>query len=363
LHLAAVLAALARQLPARLPALQGVLTDGTLEGPPVAPQEAALERLRRRLAGVQERLQFCARAGEASHVYFLEATAPNEAERRPGWTLLAQPIEISRILAEWWTRQPTVICTSATLTTGQGSFTFLAGRLGLPAAETLTVPSPFDYPGRVRLVVTPVAGQDEAGHGYYAALAQCMADLLEAAPGKALLLFTSYRALDAVWQRLAGDPRLAGWRLLRQGNEPTAVLTQALRSAGAASRMAVCATRSWWQGVDVPGMRLVVIVKLPFPQLGHPLTEARLASIEQSAGRAFPHYMLPQALITLRQGVGRLMRTERDYGAIAICDARIERQAYGRQFVQALPAVPILRSAAELRAWIASMEPARLVPA
>ncbi len=366
LRLVPLLTALTQPLPGAPQHPPGILTDGgigEIAGEPVSAEEAALERLRARLEGVQARLHFCAQVTDPNHVYFLEATG-TEGPHRPGWVLQAQPITVAAVLAEWWAQQPTTICTSATLSTGQAqSFTFMANRLGLFTAETVTVPSPFDYLRRTRLVLTPVAGQEGSSQGYYAALAHCMTDLLEAASGKALLLFTSNRALEAVWNRLADEPRLATWRRLRQGAAPAALLTETLRSAPLGARIVVCATRSWWQGVDVPGLRLVAMDKLPFPQMGHPLTEARLAHLERGGGRAFPQFMLPQALITFRQGFGRLMRSERDFGAVAICDARLDRQAYGRQFVQALPAtIPILRSARELHAWIAQME-AGLTPA
>src|SRR5699024_4822719 len=133
----------------------------------------------------------------------------------------------------------------------------------------------------------------------------------------------SHRALDAVWRRLASGFRMAGWRLARQGDQTQTQLLQTLRAAGEDEQAAVFATRSWWQGVDLPGLRLVVMDKLPFPQLGDPLVAARLAQIDAAGGSSFQQYMLPHALITFRQGFGRLMRTERDYGAVAICDERL----------------------------------------
>jgi ATP-dependent DNA helicase DinG len=178
---------------------------------------------------------------------------------------------------------------------------------------------------------------------------------MDAAGGKCLLLFTSHHALDAVWQRLS-IMRIAGWRLYRQGETSQAQLIAALRQAAPDDRIAMFASRSWWQGVDLPGMRLVVMDKLPFPQLGDPLVAARSTQIEDLEGQSFRRYMLPLALIAFRQGFGRLMRSEHDFGAVAVCDARLGTRQYGARFLEALPAgIPVLGSSDELRAWVRSM--------
>jgi ATP-dependent DNA helicase DinG len=152
---------------------------------------------------------------------------------------------------------------------------------------------------------------------------------------------------------------MAGWKLGRQGDSTQQILLQTLRQADESDRAAVFTTRSWWQGVDLPGMRLVIMDKLPFPQLGDPLVAARLSDIDANGGSSFQQYMLPQALIAFRQGFGRLMRTERDYGAVAVCDERLQRRGYGDRFLAALPPdIPTLRSADALRAWIREMQSA-----
>jgi ATP-dependent DNA helicase DinG len=247
------------------------------------------------------------------------------------------------------------VLTSATLSDGH-SFDFFTERLGLGRIRSLAVPSPFDYANRTRLVLTPVAGQDNPGPDYYERLSVQIATLMDAAGGKALVLFTSHRALDEVWARLASGLRMAGWRLARQGASTQNLLLQDLRRADEDDRAAVFATRSWWQGVDLPGLRLVVMDKLPFPQIGDPLVAARMSHLEANGGSSFQGYMLPQALIAFRQGFGRLMRTERDFGAVAVCDERLVARTYGARFLAALPpGIETLRSADALRVWVRVM--------
>jgi ATP-dependent DNA helicase DinG len=318
----------------------------------MSEHEAALTRLSRRVAGLANRVRTCAMGGDPLLVYFVEQSGGVGADL--GYTMYAQPVEVGPFLADWWEEQSTIL-TSATLSDGR-NFDFFAGRLGMERPRALAVASPFDYATRTRLVLTPVAGQEAADADYYNRLTWQIAKLMDAAGGKALILFTSHRALDEVWGRLGSGLRMAGWRLARQGDTTQALLLQTLREAGEDERAAVFATRSWWQGVDLPGMRLVVMDKLPFPQLGDPLIAARLSQIDAQGGSSFQQYMLPQALIAFRQGFGRLMRTERDFGAVAVCDERLHNRRYGKQFLAALPeGLETLNSADELRAWIRSM--------
>jgi Rad3-related DNA helicase len=314
--------------------------------------ETAALRAAKRAASLADRLRTVTAVADPLLVYYVEA-AGTPGATLPGYTLLALPLEVGPFLEAWWEEQATIL-TSATLSDGQ-SFSFVGGRLGLGRTRKLIVPSPFDFAGRTRLVVTPVPGQEKSDEAYFTRLADQMARLMDAAGGKCLLLFTSHRALDAVWKRLS-IMRIAGWRLIRQGDASQAALMDTLRAAAPDDRLAMFASRSWWQGVDLPGMRLVAMDKLPFPQLGDPLVSARSAEIERLEGHAFRLYMLPLALIAFRQGFGRLMRTEGDFGAVAICDARLATRQYGARFLEALPeGIPVLGSSDELRAWVRSM--------
>ncbi|HMA33281.1 MAG TPA: ATP-dependent DNA helicase [Chloroflexia bacterium] len=326
------------------------LDGATLEQ--LSEADTAAVRASKRAASLADRLRTVASGDDPLLVYYVEQAGAAGAGL-PAYILLALPLEVGPFLESWWEQQATIL-TSATLSDGQ-SFTFFSARLGLARPRKLIVPSPFDYPARTRLVLTPVPGQERPDAAYYGRLADQIARLLDAAGGKCLLLFTSHRALDAVWQRLQ-ILRIAGWKLYRQGEASQGQLMQALRQAGPDDRLAMFASRSWWQGVDLPGMRLIVMDKLPFPQLGDPLVAARNAQIEDLEGHAFHLYMLPLALIAFRQGFGRLMRTERDFGAVAVCDARLGRRQYSPRFLEALPeGIPVLGSSDELRAWMRSM--------
>jgi ATP-dependent DNA helicase DinG len=318
-------------------------------------RKAAALRASQRLLSLANRLRTCCTGGDPLLVYFAESGGGTH--EGPQYTLTALPIDVAPFLNDWWEGQSTIL-TSATLSDGR-SFDFVAERLGLGRLRNLLVPSPFDYAHRTRLVLTPVTGQGANDSDYFERLSVQIATLMDAAGGKALVLFTSHRALDEVWRRLASGLRMAGWTLGRQGDSTQQILLQTLRQADEGDRAAVFATRSWWQGVDLPGMRLVIMDKLPFPQLGDPLVAARLSDIDANGGSSFQQYMLPQALIAFRQGFGRLMRTERDYGAVAVCDERLQRRGYGDRFLAALPPdIPTLRSADALRAWIREMQTA-----
>jgi len=317
--------------------------------------EAAMLRAGKRATSLADRLRTICAVSDPLLVYYAETAGPPGAGLR-GYTLLALPLAVGPFLEAWWEEQATIL-TSATLSDGH-SFSFFSERLGLSGPRKLLVPSPFDYPGRTRLVVTPVPGQDKGDAAYFNRLADQIARLMDAAGGKCLLLFTSHRALEAVWSRLS-IMRIAGWKLYRQGDGTQAALLGTLRHGAPDERIAMFASRSWWQGVDLPGMRLVVLDKLPFPQLGDPLVAARNAEIERLEGHAFRLYMLPLALIAFRQGFGRLMRTERDFGAVAVCDARLTTRQYGARFLESLPeGIPVLGSSDELRAWVRSMSAA-----
>ncbi|MGI8586217.1 MAG: ATP-dependent DNA helicase [Chloroflexia bacterium] len=314
--------------------------------------EAAALRASKRAASFADRLRTVCAVDDPLLVYHVEEGAAADSGLHE-YTLLALPLEVGPFLEAWWERQATIL-TSATLSDGE-SFSFFSDRLGLARPHRLMVPSPFDYPNRTRLVLTPVPGQEQPGRTYYARLADQIARLMDAAGGKCLLLFTSHRALEAVWAQLQ-PMRIAGWRLYRQGEAPQAQLLAALRGASPDGKVAMFASRSWWQGVDLPGMRLVVMDKLPFPQLGDPLTAARSEQIERLDGQAFHRYILPLALIAFRQGFGRLMRSESDFGAVAVCDARMVTRSYAARFLEALPEdIPVLGSSDELRLWVREM--------
>jgi len=252
-------------------------------------------------------------------------------------------------------RRAAWIFASATLALA-GDFTHFAARLGLQEAASLCVPSPFDFESQA-LLYLPGDMPDPASEGFLRALLQVAIPLLAAAEGGAFLLFTSHRMLAAAARLLreAGT----GHELLVQGEAPRERLLQHFRKSG---RAVLLGTASFWEGVDVQGaaLRLVLIDKLPFSPLDDPLTRARIEYLEAHGGNAFRDFQLPEAALALKQGVGRLIRSERDRGVVVICDPRVTSRGYGRSLLAALPPMRVTRDAAEtvafLRRCVADLE-------
>jgi ATP-dependent DNA helicase DinG len=236
------------------------------------------------------------------------------------------------------------IFTSATLAVGD-DFSHSAARLGLPEAASLRLDSPFDFRSNARLYL-PTGMPEPASGGYTSAVVEAARPLLQASGGRAFLLFTSHRALReaaALLQR-PGDS-LASFPLLVQGDAPRDKLLERFRTLGDAILLG---TSSFWEGVDVRGdaLALVVIDRLPFASPGDPLLQARLELIRQNGGQPFRDFQLPQAVIALKQGVGRLIRDYDDRGVVMICDPRLSGRSYGRAFLASLPPMPVIRDRA-----------------
>ena len=231
------------------------------------------------------------------------------------------------------------VFTSATLSLGEdfGPFT---GRLGLDGCATLKIDSPFDFP-RQSLLYLPRHMPLPASPEFLPSVMEVARELIEASGGGAFVLFTSHRALAAgasLWrERYPGG---ASYRLLVQGEGPREQLLREFREDGSA---VLLGTTSFWEGVDVKGsaLRLVVIEKLPFASPDDPLVRARVEHLEATGRSAFREYQLPEAALALKQGVGRLIRSEEDFGAVAICDPRLTGRSYGKVFLRALPPMTV----------------------
>ncbi|HEY6516440.1 MAG TPA: ATP-dependent DNA helicase [Steroidobacteraceae bacterium] len=233
------------------------------------------------------------------------------------------------------------VFTSATLSLGE-DFTPFTGRLGLDDCTTLKIDSPFDYP-RQSLLYLPADMPLPASPQFLPAVMEVALELIEASRGGAFVLFTSHRALAgaaALWR--GQHSRTAGYRLLVQGEAPREQLLREFREDGSA---VLLGTTSFWEGVDVKGsaLRLVVIEKLPFASPDDPLVRARVEHLEAAGKSAFREYQLPEAALALKQGVGRLIRSEDDFGAVAICDPRLMGRGYGKVFLEALPPMTVSR--------------------
>jgi ATP-dependent DNA helicase DinG len=267
-----------------------------------------------------------------------------------GFVLQFTPFEIAERLREFVEARPCAwVFTSATLAIGE-DFSHFSARIGLPAARTLQIQSPFDYCAQARLFLPPSMPEPQDPR-YAAAFIDACAPLLEAARGRAFLLYTSYRALgegvSALERRFPTPP----FPVLVQGQAPREALLTQFRALGNA---VLLATGSFWEGVDVKGdaLCIVAIDKLPFAAPDDPLLAARLEGIRRRGGNPFVEYQLPQAVLALKQGVGRLIRDFDDFGVIVLGDPRLKNKSYGRIFLAALPPAPVVRDAAAAAAFL-----------
>ena len=262
-----------------------------------------------------------------------------------GFRCQRTPLDVSGPLREHRERSHAAwIFTSATLAVG-GDFGHLAARLGLVDPPTLLQPSPFDWP-RQALCYLPPNLPEPASRGYGTALIAALWPVLQASNGRAFVLFASHRALREAAETLRDAP----WPLFVQGEAPRATLLQKFRESG---NGVLLGSASFREGVDVVGdaLSVVVIDKLPFAAPDDPVFEARLEAIRREGGNPFRDEQLPQAVIALKQGVGRLIRSETDRGVLVLCDPRLVGKPYGRLFLDSLPPFARTREVADVQAF------------
>jgi len=287
--------------------------------------------------------ELAARLAEISHAEEHEGARSVELTQR-GFLLSLLPFDVAERFAKMSGRTPAAwIFTSATLSVGE-DFSHFTARLGLGEAETLAIASPFDFESQA-LLYLPTRLPDPASPEHTPAVIEAAVPLIEASAGGAFVLFTSHRAL----QRAAALLRdrwasLGEFPLLVQGEAPREQLLRSFRDSGNA---VLLGTASFWEGVDVRGdaLRLVIIEKLPFASPDDALTRARIEHLKATGGNAFREYQLPEAALALKQGVGRLIRSETDRGVVVICDPRLIDKPYGRVFRASLPPMPVTREA------------------
>lgn len=308
-------------------------------------------RFTERAAEILGDLQFVMRHRDPKYVYFLEI-------RQNGRFLQAMPIDLAELLRrKLLETHDTMVFTSATLSTG-GDFNYFRTRMGVAKRdesvaladdyrlEELQLPPVFDYTQQSLVYVPnrlPVPNHPDWLNGF-CTIAEYLTGLTN---GRAFLLFTSYRNMNDAWDRLSGE---LPFECMKQGQAPKRELLDRFREA---DKPVLFATSSFWEGVDVVGdkLSLVVIDKLPFANPSDPLVRARLNLIDEEGGSSFFQFSLPQAALTLKQGFGRLIRSRDDIGIVAITDSRIAKKSYGKYFLESLPPAPVVWRAAGVRDW------------
>jgi ATP-dependent DNA helicase DinG len=306
-----------------LDALQGI---AALVGDP----SEDLAAVGRRAGEIRDELRFLLRCADPDYVYYLEA-------RGRGVFLRASPIDVSTIVREaLLERMATTVLTSATLSVG-GSFEYVRSRLGVREAAEIRLPSEFRYEEQAILYLPP-SMPDPRSPLFARAASREILEILQRTEGRAFVLFTSYSVLREVERQLASS---LAYPVLVQGSAPRSVLLKQFRSLGNA---VLLATSSFWQGVDVVGEALscVIVDKLPFASPAEPVTAARIEAINARGESAFDQYQLPLAILTLEQGLGRLIRHRRDRGVLVVLDPRIRSKGYGARFLEALPPAPVV---------------------
>ena len=282
----------------------------------------------RRAGETRDELAFLLRAGDPDYVYYLEV-------RGRAVFLRASPIDVSTIVRELLLdRMQATVLTSATLSVA-GSFDYVRRRLGVREAAEIRLPSEFRYEEQAILYL-PQGMPDPRSPVFASAASREVLEILRRTEGRAFVLFTSYSVLREVERQLASA---LDYPVLVQGSAPRSVLLRQFRSLGNA---VLLATSSFWQGVDVVGEALscVIVDKLPFASPAEPVTAARIEAINASGESAFDQYQLPLAILTLAQGLGRLIRHRQDRGVLAVLDPRIRSKGYGATVPRGAAACP-----------------------
>ena len=325
----------ARQLIASLGKLHAALKQ-------VTEHSEDLADLTHRIDELHAQLEFLLNAKDPDYVYFLEI-------RGKGVFLRASPIDVSSIVNEVLIqRYEGIVLTSATLAVDE-SFDYIRGRLGITNSFEMNLPSEFDF-RQQSVLYLPTQMPDPRNEQFPLSVANELTRLLAVTKGRAFLLFTSYANLYAVQNHLSAK---CPYPLLTQGSAPRTALLREFRNTPNA---VLLATSSFWQGVDVVGETLscVVIDKLPFASPRDPIIAARMEAIETQGGNPFSDYQVPLAILTLLQGLGRLIRHRHDRGVLALLDPRIKTKNYGQRFLASLPPSPITHDLKVVKAFFDS---------
>ena len=305
-----------------------------LEIVPEKPEEVF--NFSRRAEELRAQLGFVMESEDRNTVFWIERRGSDVGFRRDGGRqnvfLQATPIDVSQILRQYlFSKFDTAVLTSATLAVS-GGFDYIRKRLGFEHARELVIPSHFNYASQAVLYLPPDL-PDPRSQQFVPCATERVRQLLEISEGRAFCLFTSYAQMREIHERLLGE---LPYPMLLQGTAPKRALLEEFRMTPNA---VLFATASFWQGVDVQGEQLscVIIDRLPFAVPNDPVVAARIRAINQDGGNAFYDYQVPAAVISLKQGFGRLIRSLNDRGVLALLDNRILRQPYGKTFLESLP--------------------------
>lgn len=294
--------------------------------------EVLVKSCSKNYASLSRTLKFILEQEKEDYVYWIEVSARRRGIR---YSLFASPVEIAEELdKQLFSKIKPIILTSATLAVNN-SFDFTKARLGIKDARELLIGSPFNYKENVLLYLPREIEDpsDELELFQKHALEQ-IKKIIDIMKGRTFILFTSYRMLNAIHGDLASAYR--DINLLRQGERPRYILLEEFKNN---QTSVLLGTKTFWQGIDVPGelLECVIITKLPFAVPDDPITEARMELIQSRNKNPFTEYQVPQAIMMFKQGFGRLIRTKKDRGIVAVLDPRIRTRYYGRAFISSLP--------------------------